>query len=184
MNTSVASPPNYILVIKNDLGDKVIYTAKNPFYLTKFDVDKPHVMGQFVTSKDFQIKRTIKDTFEFYIVTRQDYPSYVESIFNENIDDIYEKLNDIYYFKIPSQTLYDGFQRAKQNMEELSKTDKKHVANGLTHIQVYPTTERSMFSGMVTQNIPSFKLTISMIVTEKLADEKSFLLNNPHFEIK
>jgi len=184
MNTSVASPPNYILVIKNDLGDKVIYTAKNPFYLTKFDLDKPHVMGQFVTSKDFQIKRTVKDTFEFYIVTREDYPSYVESIFNENIDDIYEKLNDIYYFKIPSQTLYDGFQRAKQNMEELCKTNKKHIANGLTHIQVNPTTERSMFSGLVTQHIPSFKLTISMIVTEKLVDEKSFLLNNPHFEIK
>ena len=184
MTSTVAYPPNYILVVKNDLGDKVIYTAKKPFYLTKFDIDKPHVMGQFITSKNFQIKRTIKDTFEFYIVTRQESPSYVESIFNENIDDIYEKMNDIYYFKITSQTLYDGFQRAKQNMEELSKIDKKHISNGLTHIQVYPTTERSMFSGIVTQNIPSFKLTISMIVTEKLADEKSFLLNNPHFEIK
>ena len=74
MNIQVASPPNYILVVKNDLDDKVNYTAKNPFYLTKFDVDKPHVMGQFITSKNFQIKRTIKDSLEFYIVTKQEYP--------------------------------------------------------------------------------------------------------------
>lgn len=164
-------PNEYFFVVKNtDEQLDSEFQVLKPFIVTNYSEHSPYMSAQYISSLNYQGKHTIRDKMEFYIVSREkmyDNRSYIQSIFDENINDIYVKCDKVYHFHI----------RINHIAHEYRKLVEDFKSSNASHEQ------RIIKLENILQDGNKCILTLHMFINKPLLKDDCFVLNNPSFQI-
>ena len=157
----------FIVECKNNKDDKPKFYVMKKLYISFYDSSNGKTMGQYFSSIDFQVKNKVGDSLQFYIVAKDKNTSsarkYIQSIFNDNINDIYNKTNAVYHFHVPGSFLENEYSKLKIDFKD--STSKY---------------ERRMFNVVSVDG--KCNLSLHMLITKQYLVENTYLLNNPSFK--
>lgn len=171
----------FVTMNKNKYGVKK-YNVLRQFYINKFNEES--TIGQYVTSNHFQSVYNMMDDIEFYIIginnenirelqktqekpqNKQNIIEYIQSIFNTNMNNIYDKCDIVYHFILPKfdNYLYDKYFKLIDNLQKSSQVHD--------YIDIKSDDNKCV-------------LSLCMLVTRELQKEKEqlIILNNPSFRV-
>ena len=163
-------PFQYFFVVegKNDKDNKPLFCVMKRFNISYYDSSSGKTKGQYLSSINYQVKNKVGDSLQFYIVAKDKKTTstrkYIQSIFNDNITDIYHKTDAVYHFHVPCSFLENEYSKLKI---DFANSNSKY--------------ERSVFNVVSVDG--KCCLSLHMLITKEYLDEKSYLLNNPSFKI-